>query len=254
MKVIFLNALLICCVITPYAAQAQSSLKSNTELQKIDEIINRAETYFHEGEILLRHRNATLAREKFDKATETILLSGLSVRDYPKLQKYYTELVERIYKIENPDSKVNISENNKLSATVEPKQSEPPQIGFAEQKFEPSPLDELAKLELNTEETPPVREIRKIVTQEEENKLLGNKPAQLANGKVQIVTNWLQEYLNDPYSMKIVRWSKVEKEYVNGEPFWVVKVRFRAKNGFGAYILNDYVFFIRRNKIVRFVS
>ena len=37
---------------------------------------------------------------------------------------------------------------------------------------------------------------------------------------------------------------------VKGEPFWVVRLKLRAKNAFGGYILKDTFYFIRQNEVV----
>jgi membrane-bound lytic murein transglycosylase D len=130
---------------------------------RVDAVITRAETFFREGEVHLRDRELGKAREKFDKSVEAILLSGLNARSNQKLRKYYDELVERIYRLEVP-SQTNSSQiaqthqpaqgttpDTQIVASANTKQ-DIPQIGFAEQKFEASPLDELAKLELTQEE------------------------------------------------------------------------------------------------------
>ena len=126
---------------------------------RVDAVILKAETLFREGEIHLRDREYGKAREKFDKSVEAVLLSGLPVRSFPKLQKYYAELVERVYRLEVP----NQVPQSQIAQTTQPAttpsdavvatapdaaKAEPPQIGFGDQKFEASPLDELAKLEL----------------------------------------------------------------------------------------------------------
>lgn len=82
---------------------------------------------------------------------------------------------------------------------------------FHTQEFEPSPLDELSKLELTAEEV---------------------------------------EMDSDPYSMRIVRWSEVTRIVVNGEPYWRISIRYRAKNRMSAYVLSEQVFYIRHNKIM----
>jgi membrane-bound lytic murein transglycosylase D len=127
---------------------------------RVDAVITKAETFFHEGEIHLKDREFGKAREKFDKAVETILLSGLPVRSFPKLQRYYAELVERVYRLEVPNqvpssqlantqpTTANAPGDAVVATVPNAAKVELPQIGFAEQKFEASPLDELAKLEL----------------------------------------------------------------------------------------------------------
>jgi membrane-bound lytic murein transglycosylase D len=126
---------------------------------RVDAVITKAETFFREAEVHLRDRELMKAREKFDKSVETILMSGLPVRSFPKLQKFYAELVERVYRLEVPNQVPQSQLAQTLPATIpgdttvvssatEVAKLDIPQIGFSEQKFEASPLDELAKLEL----------------------------------------------------------------------------------------------------------
>jgi membrane-bound lytic murein transglycosylase D len=143
---------------------AGSSARSiPNEVEKSDaqvgEVISRAEDHFRKGKLNLEDNKREQARDEFDKAVDSILESGLDVRASQRLQTFYLELVEKIYREEVPLGRTpvqtNISElvaqNN--SATIPPPQkAEPPQIGFREQKFEPSPLDELSKLVLTPEE------------------------------------------------------------------------------------------------------
>lgn len=121
--------------------------------EQVKQIIAQAEVHFRDGENLLKAKDYAKAREKFDKAVETILLSGVSVRAYPKLNAYYAELVDKVYKLEVPNTPATIKSNdNSIASANNPAQTDAPQIGFVEQEFEASPLDELAKLELTTTE------------------------------------------------------------------------------------------------------
>ncbi len=129
---------------------------------RVDGVIAKAETFFREAEVHLRDRELDKAREKFDKSVETILMSGLPVRSFPKLQKYYAELVERVYRLEVPNTipqsqiaqttQPTTPNDSVVSSAGDAAKTDIPQIGFAEQRFEASPLDELAKLELNETE------------------------------------------------------------------------------------------------------
>src|SRR3954451_3447364 len=120
---------------------------------RISQIMTRAEDHFRRGKLNLEDNKREQAREEFDRAIDSILESGFDVRASQKLQTYYLELVERIYREEvplqqqtvpnNAGSMVLVAQNTQTS---DPKV--PPQIGFREQKFEPSPLDELSKLVL----------------------------------------------------------------------------------------------------------
>jgi membrane-bound lytic murein transglycosylase D len=121
--------------------------------ERVSRIIARAEDHFRKGKLNLEDSKREQAREEFDKAVDSILESGLDVRASQKLQTYYLELVERIYREEVPSHQTTPQVNSTalVAQNVQP-QAAPPQVGFREQKFEPSPLDDLSKLVLTPEE------------------------------------------------------------------------------------------------------
>src|SRR5436189_5737054 len=154
---------------TPTIIQAQglgvsSAREIPNEVQKaeprVDAVIERAETFFKQGKLNLEDNKRDAARSDFDKAVDEILMSGMDVRANQKLQKYYLELVERIYREEVPvlqqqqqqqqatpvvaqDATAKTEKVEQVAKVQEPKQV---QIGFRDQKFEPSPLDVLSKV------------------------------------------------------------------------------------------------------------
>ena len=138
------------------SGQRNTSTQVGEQDERVNKLIAQAETLFHEGEIHLRDKQYAQAREKFDKAVEVILMSGLSVTGFPKLNAYYAELVDKIYKYEVPNTpnvQPSVKSNDAVAVvTSAGEQQAPPQVGFVDQKFEASPLDELAKLELTPEE------------------------------------------------------------------------------------------------------
>ncbi|HEX6186965.1 MAG TPA: transglycosylase SLT domain-containing protein [Pyrinomonadaceae bacterium] len=166
---VFSSVLFAVALLTPAVIQAQGPAGSSardiqTEVQKneprVDQIIERANDHFRKGKLNLEDNKREQARDEFDKAVDTILMSGMDVRSSQRLQTYYLELVERIYREEVPltqiapapvvaqapaDPKVEGAE----IAQAQPKQQ---QIGFVQQGFEPSPLDELSKLILTDAE------------------------------------------------------------------------------------------------------
>ncbi|MBA2525379.1 MAG: hypothetical protein H0V18_06275 [Pyrinomonadaceae bacterium] len=117
---------------------------------RVSQIIAWAEDHFQKGKLNLENNKREQAHDEFDKAIDTILESGLDVRASQRLQTFYLELIERIYREEvligHGPTQVNnpalIAQNSQ--STTQP----PPQIGFLERRFEPSPLDELSKLVL----------------------------------------------------------------------------------------------------------
>lgn len=141
------------------AASSARSIPTEVEQSetRVSQIIARAEDHFRKGKLNLEDRKREQAREEFDKAVDSILESGFDVRASQKLQTYYLELVERIYREEVPQQQpVNtntalVAQNNQTQEPA-PQKATPPQIGFRDQKFEPSPLDELSKLVLTENE------------------------------------------------------------------------------------------------------
>ncbi len=123
---------------------------------RVNSIIARAEEHFKLGKLNLNDQKRQAAREEFDRAVDTVLESGMDVRSNPRLQRYYLELVERVYREEVPQGSPIPSQQNGASfvnvAQTDGQQPATAQVGFVEQKFEPSPLDELSKIVLNDKE------------------------------------------------------------------------------------------------------
>ena len=164
---LFANASILVALAAPAVSlRAQVSTQSylrNTpndierEDPRVQAVIARAEEHYKLGELNLRDNKRQAAREEFDKAVDAVLESGMDVRSNPRLQHYYLALVENIYRYEVPQG-VPVQPQQNGASFVEVaqgggvQQQEPPQVGFTEQKFEPSPLDELSKIELNDTE------------------------------------------------------------------------------------------------------
>ncbi|MEO8435033.1 MAG: transglycosylase SLT domain-containing protein [Pyrinomonadaceae bacterium] len=166
------RAALVGSFFIPAIIQAQipagsSARTTPTDLEKsearVDQIIARAEVYFKEAELHLKAQERDQARQKFDKAVDTVLESGLDVRAHQRLQTFYLELVERVYRVEVPNMPAPSQTNALLANNTNPQgqandqtpkieQPAPIQIGFRQQQFEPSPLDALSKLILTPEE------------------------------------------------------------------------------------------------------
>lgn len=177
---VFSSVFFAVALLTPAVIQAQGPAGSSardiqTEVQKneprVDQIIERANDHFRKGKLNLEDNKREQARDEFDKAVDTILMSGMDVRSSQRLQTYYLELVERIYREEVPLTQIapapvvvqapaDAKTEGVEIAQAQPKQQ---QIGFVQQGFEPSPLDPLSKLVLT--------ETEKNVTDEQLNTL-----------------------------------------------------------------------------------
>ena len=126
---------------------------------RVSQIIGKAEDHFRKGKLNLEDSKREQARDEFDKAVDSILESGFDVRASHRLQTFYLELVERIYREEVPQqqtapapSVMTLVAQNAQTPDPSTLKNQAPQIGFREQKFEPSPLDDLSKLVLTPDE------------------------------------------------------------------------------------------------------
>lgn len=123
---------------------------------RVAQIIKKSEDSFRKGKLNLEAGRRTEARDDFDQAVDEILTSGIDVRASQELQTYYLELVERIYREEVPTI-APARQGSVVELVAQSGQTTAPpvsaaQIGFVDQTFEPSPLDELSKLVLNEQE------------------------------------------------------------------------------------------------------
>jgi membrane-bound lytic murein transglycosylase D len=148
----------IVCAQIPAGGSSARNIQSEVEKSapRVAQIIRKAEDSFRKGKLNLEAGKRSEARDDFDQAVDEILTSGLDVRSSQELQTYYLELVERIYREEVPTS-VPSQQGNVIELVAQKGQNTSPappvqQVGFVDQKFEPSPLDELSKLVLTSAE------------------------------------------------------------------------------------------------------
>jgi membrane-bound lytic murein transglycosylase D len=157
---------LFAVLVLPFAAVSgqipaggSSARDIQTDVEKtaprVQQIIRKAEDSFRKGKLNLEAGKRSEARDDFDQAVDEILTSGIDVRASQDLQTYYLELVERIYREEVPVT-TPTKQGNVIELVAQngqaPVAPPPQQIGFVDQKFEPSPLDDLSKLVLTAEE------------------------------------------------------------------------------------------------------
>jgi membrane-bound lytic murein transglycosylase D len=158
--------------------------------EAVNEILVKSGTSFKEGLLAYEDRRLSDAADRFNKSVEVFLYSTLNIQREPKLQSCYNQLIETVYRIEFPldnqlpqvrslsqtcgwnniepalaDKITTIARNSLVKQVAAPSSSttasamgpttqmpNPVQVGFNTQQFEPSPLDELSKLELTPEE------------------------------------------------------------------------------------------------------
>lgn len=173
-------------LISSISVFGQTEQAKNAEAQ-VNAVTDKAGKFFNEGLLSLKDNRRSQAGEKFNKSVEEFLYSTLNVQSNQKLRECYNQLVETVYRIEFPSNTqqpqirtlsaacgwnidnqladdvaklvlanptpTTTSNNTLIAAAVDKNQQlETMTVGFNEQKFEASPLDELSKLELTQEE------------------------------------------------------------------------------------------------------
>lgn len=108
--------------------QKESASSSEAWLRAL---IQRAEAFFQRGEAAYRQGDFVRAREEFDRAVDVILEARVNVTAHPQLLAYYRQLIERIHAYQ-------------LEAAMQGME--------LRQQYEPSLLEELAKIELREED------------------------------------------------------------------------------------------------------
>ncbi len=168
---------------------AQSSTDQIKAVQALQsKILDDSGRYFREGMEALKANRREDSGDKFNKSVEVFLYSALNIQRDQKLQSCYSQVIETIYRIEFPSAAqpphirelsatcgwqwndadykiadevaqlVKTSQLPAATASTNTAKTGPAAVksanfvGFSEQDFEPSPLDELSKLELTQDE------------------------------------------------------------------------------------------------------
>ncbi len=130
---------------------------------EIQRVIERSNAFFQSAEISFKDGNFDKARRDYDRAVDTVLEAGIDVRSDARLQQHYQNLIERIFQrqmtlMATAPAISDVAQNNgdKSAQSGDADKSQERQSserGFGQQVYEPSPLDELTKLNLTEEET-----------------------------------------------------------------------------------------------------
>ena len=95
-----------------------------------------------------------------------------------------------------------------------------------------------------------LKEDGKAPTHDEEKKHVerfGPKPEYSRwDGSFEEVKKYLANVLNDPNSVEYVFWSKV----IMTDNGWTIRLKYRAKNGFGGVLTKDQIFTVRSGAVV----
>jgi LysM repeat protein len=180
-----ISALIIFALSSFIAGQTPEVEKAQAQVNKVLEDSGR---HFRDGLTALKANQRSESGAKFDKSVEIFLYSTLNIQKDQKLQACYSQLIETIYLMEFPSetkppqlrmlsascgwrwNDEDFKLADEVAAIVKPagKKNDSAVIaaaagkpaasgidstvGFNSQEFEASPLDELSKLELTTDE------------------------------------------------------------------------------------------------------
>lgn len=154
-------------------------------LDAVNNVLAESGRAFNEGLLAYEDNKLSEAGAKFNKSVEVFLYSTLNIQREQKLQGCYNQLIETIYRIEFP-SETQLPQVKNLAQTcswnIDPNLADKittiaksslnkaiavpngntvaantpaanqTKVGFNTQEFEPSPLDELSRLELTVDE------------------------------------------------------------------------------------------------------
>ncbi len=184
-KVLGFAAIIFLALGSAISAQTPETVAAQ---RAVNDVLDRAGISFKEGLLAYEDKKLPAAAEKFNKSVEVFLYSTLNIQREAKLQNCYNQLIETVFRIEFPldnqlpqvrnlsltcgwsnidavlaDKITTLARNSLVSPMGPPSTTttagaassatpSPIQVGFNSQEFEPSPLDELSKLELTQEE------------------------------------------------------------------------------------------------------
>ncbi len=179
-------ALILSFTGTAVLAQTEQNLQAQ---QAVRAVLDDSGRNFHEGMVALKANRRSDSGSAFDRSIETFLMSTLDIQRDKALQVCYNQLIETIYRIEFPNvsqppqirslsatcgwkwTEADMKLADAVAALTKPAKPSDMNVastgtagpsavsakgnvsvGFNEQEFEPSPLDELSKLELTQDE------------------------------------------------------------------------------------------------------
>ena len=222
--------------VTAYLAEQKREEQSRQEREEKKKKYEEAETLWASGE---KDKAIVLYRD---------LIAGyLSLELYPHRPKMYQRVIEHDVKNGDTSSARTLMKKARRYESVE--------LSFSDSLAD-SILKEVEE-ELQEEKRKDEAERQQRAIEEQKAKEReefadpGPKPVSSAwDASVAEVKKYLADSLNDPKSLECVEWSEVKKTEWQDKTVWAVRCKYRAKNGFGAYITKNQIFFIRDLTVV----
>jgi hypothetical protein len=145
-----------------------------------------------------------------------------------------------------------------VEETVAENSSEEESSGPAEPPAPAGPSDEVSVrgaaipvLEVDDLEPPPAPPPPPLSAKEQRIlDIVGEEPFVARDGSSVPVESYLEQTLRDPDSLQFISGTKALIVKLKGQPYWSTRVRYRAKNGFGGYVVEEQTFLIRHLQVV----
>lgn len=147
-------------VFSGFASAQSSGIEQDIDL--LVGISKQSQEHFQNGVAALNAGRRSEAKSAFDQSIKVFFAAKIDVRKVPRLSDCVEILIETIYRIEFPEPGQR-PDSSSLSAAcgwrgsaiagLYARSEESLEKGFSSQSFEPSPLDELSKLQLTADET-----------------------------------------------------------------------------------------------------
>lgn len=125
----------------------------------VQRVIETSTLHFQTAESNFKDGDYDRARREYDRAVDVVLESGIDIRTAAALHHYYTNLIEKIHlrqmTLVAAAAPIDSAKADKTAGTVSAVTTDDNDAGrgFGTQAFTPSPLDELARIDLNVDET-----------------------------------------------------------------------------------------------------
>jgi len=198
-----------------------NELNKIKDTQKADGYLDEALTAYEEGNI----------GEAMSKLNAAMILAS----DYDRIEEVKQTLSSAI------EAEVKKHLNTALDAVEEWKIDEAKKALNTAMNLVPDSLDD----DRFNEAREKISEAESVVNE------IGPKPENSEwDGAVKPVVDYLNANLRDPGSCEYIEWSPVFLQNLSGEKYWAVRVKYRAKNAFGGYVIEEKIAWIRNDEVV----
>ena len=179
---------------------------------------------------------AAYEENKVSEAMEKLQLAVNAYPEYQRIKEVSAKLADAIKK------EIDIHTTAALKA-----------IGFANIELAEKELQLVVALDPKNELidtiTKKLNDTKKVIIE------IGPRPKNSEwDTAVKPVVDFLKANLKDPDSLEFVEWSQVSLQEYKGEKYWAVRVKYRAKNSFGGYVVEEKIAFMQHEAVTGMID